>query len=118
MQRRRRHHFPKQPPFDYESHNLKKENVPLFITLVLDNIYRTKEEKEDFLERFGYEYLNSQEFRNNTNNKVLVFEGIKYIGYTDRDNLFKIGNVNNPKNIINIGKLTNSGLFGNRQISN
>ncbi len=107
MRRKTRAHSIRHQPFNYEEHGIYREKLPLFITVVLDNYHKTLEDREDFYEKFVHEYLNNSEFRKNTKDQVLVFEGPKYIDYTHRENISEIGTYGKVKSIINIGELSN-----------
>jgi len=113
MQRRRRAPKPPREPFYYEDYNLVKDDTPHFIRIILDREYMTIAEKEDFLNRFVYEYLEDDEYKKYLidRGEVLVFEGTKYIDHVLRNDMFKIGNSNKIKNVINIGELIRSSNF-------
>ena len=72
----------------------------------------TLENKDYFMNNFVYKYLEDYQFRKNTKNKVLVFEASTYIGYTDENNIYNIGNSDKMKNTVDIGELPQVNLFG------
>jgi len=108
--RRRKPSVP-QPKFIYENYDLDEDDIPIFMKVVLNNPWITISEKEKFMEEFGNTYLSNKNFRKQVKDKVLVFEKNKYIGYTDREDIFNIGTSGIIKNIVNIGELTQVNSF-------
>ncbi len=69
------------PKFDYEAHGFVKEDLPSCVRIVLEGRYRTLENREFFLEDFGYKYLKDKEFRKEVKDMVLVLERHMYVAY-------------------------------------
>lgn len=100
-----------QTPFSYQDHGLNPIDVPLFMKLVLDDPFTTLDEKDEFLEKFGYRYLSDPDFRKNVDGDVLVFEKHKYIDYTKYSYINDIGNPNIKKGYIKIGEVEMLGAY-------
>lgn len=105
----------RQPDFDYNKYGLIKHEMPIFMIAVLDNSYMTIQEKEEFLNKFAYEYLSEEKFKLEVKDQVLIFEGNKYVGHGYRNEVDYFGNEGVSKNIINIGELKHIGIYGIKQ---
>ncbi len=68
------------PKFDYEAHGFEREKLPSCMRVFLDEDFTSLENKEFFLQDFGYRYLRDKEFRNEVKDMVLVLEKYDYIG--------------------------------------
>lgn len=77
-----------QKRFIYEDYNLISEELPDFMRIPLNDIHISIDDKERLLNEIFYKYLDDKEFRKNINGKVMVFDGSKYIDYTDENNVF------------------------------
>ena len=111
MPRRYRNPEITYPAFIYEEYGLDKEIIPLFMTLVLDNLYIPPKEKEFFLDGFGYRYIDDVEFRKKVDGYVLVFEKNKYVTYTNKENVHNVGNPENKKLTVKIGEIEMLGAY-------
>lgn len=101
-----------QPPFDYEGRFINKNKVPLFISIILDNHHTKLDDREYFYNNFAHEYLNNEEFRRNVENLNLVFEGPKYVGFTNSDSINKLGTPRKVKTTVNVEDLSETDFRG------
>src|ERR1700722_10849758 len=111
MTRRYRQPETRYPEFVYEDYGLKRNGVPLFMILVLDNPYASKEEKLRFLTEFGYKYIDDENFQKEVDDQVLVFQRNKYVTYTNKNNFQNAGNPKFTKVTVKIGEIDMVGSY-------
>lgn len=81
------------------------------MTLALDNPYASVEEKQRFLDEFGYRYIDDPLFRRTVDKKILEFERNRYVTYTDKNNYNNVGNPNYTKLTLEIGEIKMLGAY-------
>lgn len=112
MKRRYREPEVRYPEFIYEEHGLDRKTVPLFMTLILNDPYASIEDKQMFLNEFGYRYIEDKDFQKEVDGKVILLELHKYVTYTERRYIHDLGNPDNSKVTVKIGKQDYIGAYG------